>query len=97
MKKQFTKATVFTYHRMAFLLQLSHTLTKLISDRVILIFYMTITSQHLSYEHYRQTGSCVYIMVNIYLLIFSQDSKQGGHIPAKIKFPVFSLSFPCAR
>ena len=21
--------------------------------------------------------------------------KQGGHIPAKIKFPVFSLSFPC--
>ena len=22
---------------------------------------------------------------------------QGGHIPAKIKFPVFSLSFPCAR
>ena len=24
-------------------------------------------------------------------------SGQGGHIPAKIKFPVFSLSFPCAR
>ena len=23
--------------------------------------------------------------------------QQGGHIPAKIKFPVFSLSFPCAR
>ena len=22
---------------------------------------------------------------------------QGGHIPAKIKFPVFSLSFPCVR
>ena len=22
---------------------------------------------------------------------------QGGHIPAKIKFPVFSLSFPCAK
>ena len=22
---------------------------------------------------------------------------QGGHTPAKIKFPVFSLSFPCAR
>ena len=23
--------------------------------------------------------------------------EQGGHITAKIKFPVFSLSFPCAR
>ena len=22
---------------------------------------------------------------------------QGGHIAAKIKFPVFSLSFPCVR
>ena len=38
MKKQCTKATVFTYHRMAFLLQLSHTLTKLISEKVILLF-----------------------------------------------------------
>ena len=24
-------------------------------------------------------------------------AEQGGHTPAKIKFPVFSLSFPCAR
>ena len=23
--------------------------------------------------------------------------QQGGHIPAKIKFPVFSLSFPCVQ
>ena len=22
---------------------------------------------------------------------------QGGHIPAEMKFPVFSLSFPCVR
>ena len=30
-------------------------------------------------------------------LMLTKKLGQGGHTPAKIKFPVFSLSFPCAR
>ena len=32
---------------------------------------------------------------NISLTIALSMLVQGGHIPAEIKFPVFSLSFPC--
>ena len=41
-------------------------------------------------------GEILYIFL-LHRCIFLVKFIQGGHIPAKIKFPVFSLSFPCAR